>query len=189
MPKKNIAPKDRDLFRKTVGKVVPVKANRSILQSGLKPKPYPKAASKNIEEKLSDHHVEHAEKLGFGDTVSYLAPGAQKTLLKKLRRGKFGFDAELDLHGLSSTEAKYQLLHFLHDCVEEGLRCVHIIHGKGYRSPDNIPVLKNDLNLWLRQHQDILAFCSAAPKDGGSGAVIVLLQLSEKYTEQYESQA
>jgi DNA-nicking Smr family endonuclease len=59
---------------------------------------------------------------------------------------------------------------------------VHIIHGKGYRSVDSHPVLKNDLNLWLRQHKDVQAFCSAPPKSGGTGAVFVLLRLSEKFT-------
>ena len=77
---------------------------------------------------------------------------------------------------------KNNLLHFLHDCAETGCRCVHIVHGKGYRSADNHPVLKNNLNLWLRQHKDVQAFCSAPPKDGGTGAVFVLLQLAEKYS-------
>jgi DNA-nicking Smr family endonuclease len=57
------------------------------------------------------------------------------------------------------------------------------VHGKGYRSLDNQPVLKNNLNLWLRQHRDVQAFCSASPKDGGAGAVLVLLRLSEKYRQ------
>ncbi|MGZ8222390.1 MAG: Smr/MutS family protein, partial [Methylobacter sp.] len=120
------------------------------------------------------------EKVGLEDSLSYTAPGLQHNVLKKLRKGQFGLDAEIDLHGLNSNEAKRQLLHFLHDCVKNGYRCIHIVHGKGYRSADNHPVLKNSLNLWLRQHQDVQAFCSAPPKDGGTGAVFVLLRLSEK---------
>ncbi|MDD1606319.1 MAG: Smr/MutS family endonuclease, partial [Methylococcaceae bacterium] len=60
----------------------------------------------------------------------------------------------------------------------------HIVHGKGHRSPDNYPIIKNNLNVWLRQHKDVQAFCSATPKNGGTGAVVVLLQLSEKYSHQ-----
>jgi DNA-nicking Smr family endonuclease len=65
--------------------------------------------------------------------------------------------------------------------VEDGCRCVQIVHGKGYNSPGNQPVLKNDINLWLRQHQDVLAFCSTPPKAGGTGALYVLLKLSDKF--------
>ncbi len=188
MSKKNISSKDRDLFRQSIGKVSPVKSDKLRLNPTSKPKPFPKKTALDIEQKLIHGNESETESLGLGDTVSYLAPGLQKNIIKKLRRGYFGFDAELDLHGLSSNAAKYQLLRFLHSCIEDGLRCVHIIHGKGYRSPDNKPILKNDLNIWLRQHRDVLAFCSAAPKHGGSGAVIVLLRLSDKYGEQYNTQ-
>ena len=115
------------------------------------------------------------------DTVAFLAPGLQKNTLRKLRKGLYGFDAVIDLHGLSSREALEQLLRFLHHCQEEGYRCVQIIHGKGYNSPDNQPILKNNLNLWLRQHREVLAFCSSSPKAGGSGALTVLLRLAEKF--------
>jgi DNA-nicking Smr family endonuclease len=101
-------------------------------------------------------------------------------VLKKLRKDKYGLDAEIDLHGLNSNEAKRLLIQFLHDCVTDGCRCVHIVHGKGYRSADNHPVLKNELNIWLRQHNVVQAFCSAPPKDGGAGAVYVLLQLPKQ---------
>ena len=120
------------------------------------------------------------EKVGLEDSLSFIAPGLQHNVLKKLRRGFFGLDAEIDLHGFTSNEAKRRLLHFLHDCIGTACRCVRIVHGKGYGSADNHPVLKNNLNLWLRQHKDVQAFCSAAPKDGGTGAVFVLLRLTEK---------
>ncbi len=175
MNKKTINPEDKALFRQSVSDVRPIKSNKIHPTSGKKPKPFPKRLVIDIEEKLYlDKDIE-VEPLGIGDTLSYLAPGLQKNVIKKLRRGYFGVDAELDLHGLSSQQARYQLLRFIHCCVEDGCRCVHIIHGKGFRSPDHRPVLKNKINLWLRQHRDVLAFCSAAPKDGGSGAVFVLL--------------
>ena len=90
----------------------------------------------------------------------------------------------MDLHGLTSQQAKQQLVRFLHDCVQDGCRCVHIVHGKGYRSENSHPVLKNSLNQWLRQYPDVQAFCSASQREGGTGAVLVLLRLSEKYRQQ-----
>lgn len=181
MAKKNLTPEDSDLFRQTIGKVHVIKKDKVLLTVENKPKPYPKSQVVNVEEHLSGAAEFDIEKVGLEDSMSYTAPGLQHNVLKKLRKGQFGLDAEIDLHGLSSIEAKRQLLHFLHDCVEDGCRCVHIVHGKGYRSTDNHPVLKNNLNLWLRQHKDVQAFCSAPPKDGGTGAVFVLLQLAEKY--------
>ena len=181
MAKKNLTPEDSDLFRQTIGKVHVVKSDKVLLTADKKPKPYPKSQVVNVEEHLCGAAEFDIEKVGLEDSLSYTAPGLQHNVLKKLRKGQFGLNAEIDLHGLSSNEAKRQLLHFLHDCIENGCRCVHIVHGKGYRSADNHPVLKNNLNLWLRQHKDVQAFCSAPPKDGGTGAVYVLLQLAEKY--------
>ncbi|MDP1665744.1 MAG: Smr/MutS family protein [Methylobacter sp.] len=181
MAKKNPTPEDSDLFRLTIGKVHAVKSDKVLLTKDSKPKPFPKSQAINIEEHLSGIVECDIEKVGLEDSLSFMAPGLQHNVLKKLRKGQFGLDAEIDLHGLNSNEAKRQLLHFLYDCVEDGCRCVHIVHGKGYRSTDNHPVLKNNLNIWLRQHKDVQAFCSAPPKDGGTGAVFVLLQLSEKY--------
>lgn len=182
--KKSLSTEDVELFRQTIGKVKSIKQDNVLLQPEKKPPPRPRtkvADRDNPLQKLVDSPVEI---LSHEDRLSFIAPGLQKNVLKKLRKGYFGPDADIDLHGLSSQEAKRQLLNFLHHCVENGCRCVHIIHGKGYRSPDNHPILKNEINLWLRQHKDVLAFCSAPPKEGGTGAVFVLLKLSEKYGEQ-----
>lgn len=184
MTKKFLSAEERDLFRQSIGKVRPVKSDKVLFSQEIKPRPLPKASLVNVEEHLTGTLDADIEKVSLEDTLGFLAPGLQKNVLKKLRRGHFGLDAEIDLHGLTSNEARRQLLIFLHTCVEDGCRCVHIIHGKGYRSPDNHPILKNNLNLWLRQHKDVQAFCSASPKDGGAGAVFVLLQLSDKYGDQ-----
>jgi len=181
--KKTLTSEDSDLFRHAIGKVRSVTSDKVLLKPENKPKPYPvniSAGSDAAAWKPGAATIE-VEKVGLEDSLSFIAPGLQNNVLKKLRRGYFGLDAEIDLHGLNSNEAKRQLLHFLHSCVEEGCRCVHIVHGKGYRSADNHPVLKNNLNLWLRQHNDVQAFCSASPKYGGTGAVFVLLQSAEKY--------
>lgn len=183
MRKENVNDDDVDLFRQTIGKVQAVKQDKVALHAErkLKPKPYPKPLVVNFDAHLSSRKPDDIETVGIYDSMNFLSAGLQNNVLKKLRRGFFGIDAEIDLHGLNTQDAKRQLLHFLHNSVEEGCRCVHIVHGKGYRSQDNLPVIKNELNRWLRQHKDVQAFCSTSPKDGGTGALFVLLRLSDKY--------
>ncbi|WP_349431541.1 Smr/MutS family protein [Methylomarinum sp. Ch1-1] len=184
MTKKILSAEDSALFRQTIGKVIAVKKENVALKPARKPRPRPLSQTFERDNPLEKVIDTALETLSHEDKLSFIAPGLQKNVLKKLRKGYYGLDADIDLHGLSSQVAKQHLLNFLHHCVEDGCRCVHIIHGKGYRSPEHHPVLKNDVNLWLRQHKDVLAFCSTPPKDGGTGAVFVLLKLSEKYGEQ-----
>ena len=181
MTKKIQDSEDCDLFRLTIGAVRSIKNDKVQLSGADKPKPYPKSKPAEIENRFVERNDYDLEIVSTEDRLNYIAPGLQKNVLVKMRKGHFGLDAEIDLHGLTSEEAKRQLLFFLHRAVIDGCRCVLIVHGKGYRSRDNLPVLKNNLNLWLRQHQDVLAFCSAKPKEGGTGAVLILLKLAEKY--------
>lgn len=188
MSKKTISPEDSHLFRNTIGGVRAITSNKVQLNQSAKPKPVPKQQPATIEDHFLAFDDTAVEKLSVEDTLSFSVVGLQKNVVKKLRQGYFGLDAEIDLHGLNSHDAHQQLLRFLHNSVENGRRCVHIIHGKGYRSADNHPVLKNNLNIWLRQHKYVLAFCSASPKNGGAGAAVVLLQLATKYNvaDEYE---
>jgi len=171
---------DSDLFRETIGKVRSVKTDKVYLAPQTKPKPFPRSQTVKVQDSLTAAADAEIETVGREDALSFVASGVQKSVLTKLRQGYFGLDAEIDLHGLSSNEAKRHLLNFLNDCVKEGCRCVHIVHGKGYRSQDHYPILKNNINVWLRQHKDVQAFCSASPKDGGTGAVYVLLYSSAR---------
>ncbi len=187
MGKKSPSPEDSNLFRQSIGKVKTLESNTLQLSPDEKPKPYPQ--NKTLESiKSFDSADIEVEKLYQEDSVSFIAPGLQKNVLKKLRKGHYGFDASIDLHGLTSKEAKYQLTRFLHFSIEDGYRCVHIIHGKGYGSTNKQPVLKNDINIWLRQHSNVQAFCSTPAKDGGTGAVFVLLKLADKYSEEEDMQ-
>ncbi len=111
-----------------------------------------------------------------GDTLSYQAPGVQDRVLRQLRRGGFRLDSELDLHGLNRDKARAAVAVFFAGCRDRDHRCVRIIHGKGHGSPNSGPVLKRELDGWLRKLRDVLAFCSARPQDGGSGAIYVLLR-------------
>jgi DNA-nicking Smr family endonuclease len=111
-----------------------------------------------------------------GDEMLFMRPGLQHGLMRKLRRGQFSIGAELDLHGLTVALARETLAGFLASCRASDVRCVRIIHGKGRSSPGRKPVLKARLQGWLRHIDEVLAFCSARPCDGGTGAVYVLLR-------------
>ena len=97
-------------------------------------------------------------------------------MLRKLRRGEWVIQAQIDLHGLRSDEARDALGAFIRDCVRREVRCVRVIHGKGLGSVNKEPVLKRKVLSWLSQNSEVLAFCLARPADGGAGALIVLLQ-------------
>jgi DNA-nicking Smr family endonuclease len=110
------------------------------------------------------------------DPLSFRRPGVREQTLRHLRRGRYPVEDELDLHGLSQAAARDYLADFLAAGRNAGLRCVRVVHGKGYRSGARGPVLKIAVNTWLRRHPDVLAFTSARAIDGGTGAVYVLLR-------------
>jgi DNA-nicking Smr family endonuclease len=111
-----------------------------------------------------------------GEELLFIRPGIQHGVLTKLRRGQFSIKAELDLHGMVVRVAQVEIAAFLRNCQNRNIRCARIIHGKGYGSWQKQPILKNKLNKWLQQRDEVLAFCSARPVDGGTGAVYVLLK-------------
>jgi DNA-nicking Smr family endonuclease len=110
------------------------------------------------------------------DALSFRRPGVRDQTLRHLRRGRYPVEDELDLHGLSQAAARDNLADFIASSSHAGLRCVRVVHGKGYRSGLRGPVLKIAVNTWLRRHPDVLAFASARAIDGGTGAVYVLLR-------------
>ena len=172
-----ISEQDSALFRAAVKDTIPLKHDAFI-------PPAPKPAAKPVKTQ-ADHQAvlqemysgefDHAA-LECGDELLYHRPGFQKQTLRKLRRGKFKIEAELDLHGMTSAIAKNELSDFLKYCAAKNKRCVRIIHGKGHGSVNRQPVIKNKLNQWLQQRNDVLAFCSARPVDGGTGAIYLLLR-------------
>ena len=96
--------------------------------------------------------------------------------MRKLARGSFSVQAEIDLHGMTVAEAKPRLADFVENCARQGYLCIRVVHGKGLGSGHRGPVLKNSVNHWLRKWDSVLAFVSARQVDGGTGAVYVLLQ-------------
>jgi DNA-nicking Smr family endonuclease len=113
---------------------------------------------------------------GAADPLSFRRPGVREQTLRHLRRGRYPVEDQLDLHGLSQAAARDYLADFIAASRNVGLRCVRVVHGKGYRSGARGPVLKIAVNTWLRHHPDVLAFTSARAIDGGTGAVYVLLR-------------
>lgn len=108
--------------------------------------------------------------------LAFQRGGVRDQVMRRLRRGLYPTEAELDLHGLSQTAARDRLADFIARSRETGRRCVRVVHGKGYRSGARGPVLKSAVNLWLRRHMDVMAFTSAKAIDGGTGALYVLLR-------------
>ena len=106
----------------------------------------------------------------------FVRAGLQQKQVRRLRRGQMPIAAEADLHGMRIREAQPLLEEFLRDCRDRNYRCVRVIHGKGLGSRGGHAVLKWEVDRWLRSHEGVMAFCTAQPRDGGSGAVYVLLR-------------
>jgi len=169
---------DAELFRASVSDVTPLRHGKAVVE---RPRPRPVPV-----QKLLDEHAVLRESLGHktaweigldtGEELSFLRDGISAQTLRKLRRGHWVIQDEIDLHGSTSIEARELLSQFLTHCARRGLRCVRIVHGKGLRSKNREPVLKRKVAGWLMQRDDVLAFCQARRPDGGGGAAVVLLK-------------
>ena len=168
---------DGALFRRVVGKVKPVVGGRRAEPKRKRPKPTPRS-------RLADERAVLAESLlppppdadvESGEGHEHKQAGVQDAVLRKLRRGHYRVDAELDLHGLTRDKAHAELVAFLAESRGHRTRCVRIIHGKGHNSGSRGPVIKQSLRGWLRR-SEVLAYCSAPQAQGGSGATLVLLR-------------
>jgi DNA-nicking Smr family endonuclease len=175
---KHLTESDTELFRQAVGDADPLAADQREPWRR-RPPPLPIEQPAYLSERdgralLSEHEVECPELLLFS------RPGVQKRVLSDLQRGYLEVSLEVDLHGLTAAYAGQVLDEFLDHCARVRARCVRIIHGKGSRSEDRQPVLKRKVNYWLRLREDVLAFSSATRRDGGTGAVYVLLRNPDK---------
>ncbi len=110
----------------------------------------------------------------------YMRSQLPHTTVKRLKKGELCSNLELDLHGLTIKQAAAELRQLIDHASQQNTRCFHLIHGKGRRSSDQTPVLKSYVNQWLRQSPEVLAFCSARQRDGGTGALYVLLKKSAR---------
>lgn len=173
------AERERRAFELAVGPVIPLRAAPRACIARLRPEPAPRQREADeqrvMEEALSDDFdVENL--LETDEGLSFLRPGVEAGVVRKLRRGHWAIQAQCDLHGLQREPARERLAGFLREARRAGLRCVRIIHGKGHGSPGREPVLKGKVRSWLVQKQEVLAFAQARAAEGGHGALIVLLQ-------------
>ncbi len=171
---------DTDLFRQAMRDVRRIDRPGRVEPRRRRPAPIPyqRLADDRAVVKELLYPESESDDLGaeLGEALSYLREGYQRRLLRKLRRGQFARGGELDLHGMTSNEARPALAEFLAEARRRAWCCVRIVHGKGRRSSNRGPVLKGKVDRWLRQRDEVIAFCSARPVDGGTGAVYVLLR-------------
>jgi len=168
---------DHELFVQSIGKVRPVK---QAPQAVSKPQPPPEPVQSQLDEarvpqELIDSAIDPAL-IEVGEELSYLKDGHSPQLLRDLKRGRYSIADEIDLHQMTAAVAQEAVAAFLADSKRAGLYCVKIIHGKGLRSRNEGPVLKRLVDRLLRRRADVLAFASAKPEYGGTGAVLVLLR-------------
>lgn len=169
---------DQTLFMAAAGAVKPLTDPR---RANLKKKPAQALALQHqrdekaaLQESLSDE-FDVSTLLDTDEDLSFRRPGIGVDVIRKLRRGDWSIQSQLDLHGLRSDEARAHLSQFIRESHKNGLRCLRVIHGKGHGSPGKTPVLKNRVHGWLIQKNEVLAFVQAKPADGGAGALVVLL--------------
>ncbi len=177
----DISDEEQQFFRDEVADVHPLKTEKRIETVKIKPSAKPRHHQDFSEsEELSNFNMlsdpVDLREAAVEDVLFFARSGIQKKVQKKLRRGELPIEDELDLHGYTVAEAKVAVQDFLCECNRQHIRYIRIIHGKGYRSEGKIPVLKTHIAYWLPQHRDVLAFSSAQPRDGGTGALYVLLK-------------
>lgn len=165
------------LFREAVG-VVRVVNNDRTEDTKRSPAPRVRRAEQDnrsvMESLLED--LSESDLLETGEHLSYTQPGVQRSVLRKLKSGKYSIQSEIDLHGLTVNEARLELSDFLKAAQERRHLCIRVIHGKGRKTVNKSPRLKPAVNQWLQRNKMVLAFCSARINDGGTGAVYVLLK-------------
>lgn len=169
---------DVSLFRQSIGAVRPIRHDYTLSRP-----PPPRArrlqkADDSEFEALIDDHLDVPEDRSSGEFLHFRRNGVQIQTVRKLRRGYYRIENELDLHGLNVEQARTEVKIFLHTCRDTGQRCVRIITGKG--SPEEPGKIRAMLDYWLRGRQEVIAFSAAQPAHGGSGALLLLLRATQK---------
>lgn len=169
-------------LHQSMGRVQPLAAPPRVALRTEPPPPVPVQKQRDeqavLREALSDG-FDASTLLDTDDGLSFRRPGVGRDVVHKLRRGDWRIQAEMDLHGCRTDEAREQLAQFVREAHREGLRCLRVVHGKGLGSPGREPVLKGKVHSWLVQKQQVLAFVQAPAAQGGAGALLVLLTPSQ----------
>jgi DNA-nicking Smr family endonuclease len=169
---------EKDLFTRAIGATEPLRRKAAVPLAPEPPAPIPVQhqldEQRVLRESLSDE-FDVTTLLDIDDAMSFRRPGIGTDVTARLRKGDWAIQAQVDLHGLRSDEAREALGGFIRTAYKQGLRCVRVVHGKGLGSPGKQPVLKTKTQRWLIQKNEVIAFVQAKPAEGGAGALVVLL--------------
>jgi len=170
---------EQNLFQRAAGAVQKLAPNGKVHHVPEPPAPIPAQRqlddARVLKESISDE-FDASTLLEVDEAMSFRRPGIGIDVARKLRRGHWSIQGEIDLHGLRTDDAREAMATFLREAVRTGLRCVRVVHGKGLGSPGKTPVLKGKVHGWLVQKNEVLAFVQARADEGGAGAVVVLLK-------------
>lgn len=170
--------REQELFARAVGPVTPVRGGGRAHVGAAKPEPVARQRELDeqavLREAISDG-VDTDSLMETDHDLAFKRDWVGLDVLRKLRRGVWVIQGQIDLHGLTRDEAREALAGFVQDARRAGWRCVRVVHGKGIGSPGRQPVLKSKVRHWLVQRQEVIAFTQARGSDGGAGALIVLL--------------
>jgi DNA-nicking Smr family endonuclease len=170
---------ERNLFVRAAGQVQRLRHPPRVLLERDQPPPIPVQQQLDeqrvLAESLSDE-FDASTLLDVDDALSFRRPGVGLDVTRKLRKGHWSIQRELDLHGLRREDAREVLAGFIREAHRQGVRCVRVVHGKGLGSPGKTPVLKGRVQAWLVQKNEVLAFVQARGDEGGAGALVVLLK-------------
>jgi DNA-nicking Smr family endonuclease len=171
---------DKAVFRKAVSDAKPLREDERVPLQKAKPKPRAKFRRADDAQVLAESLDDDIDTLEHesGGALRFHRQHVGRRTLRKLSRGGFSVQAEIDLHGMTLAEARPRLREFIQYCAEQDRLCVRVVHGKGLGSGERGPVLKSAVNAWLRRWDNVIAFVSTRQVDGGTGAVYVLLQRS-----------
>lgn len=169
---------DSNLFRRSIEGARPLKTGQRVPEPKKKPPPRARFSRADEEKALAESLEADIETIeaANGDGLRYHRPHVGRRTMRRLARGKYAVQAEIDLHGMTIAEARPRLADFIDYSIKQGLTCVRVVHGKGLGSGERGPVLKVAVSRWLRKWDSVLAFVSARQVDGGTGAIYVLLQ-------------
>jgi DNA-nicking Smr family endonuclease len=169
---------DNDLFRRKMSDAKPLRSEPRIEPPTRKPKPRARFTRADEKEALRESLLDDLETMesSNAESMRYHRLSVGRRTMRKLARGRYSVQDELDLHGMTVEEAKPRLTDFIDNSVRKGHLCVRIVHGKGLGSGDRGPVLKSAVSRWLRKWDSVLAFVSTRQVDGGTGALYVLLE-------------
>lgn len=166
---------DGALFREAIG---PVRRLPEVDETPRAPRPAPRPRMAERDEREARSEFERLLESGpleAGDSLRYRRDEVSPKMLRRLARGHFAVQDDIDLHHADARRAESMLRQFLAEARDAGMGCVRVVHGKGLHA-DGAPALKNLVDRLLRQRADVLAFHSAPAAQGGTGAVLVLLR-------------